>query len=207
MSEITNRKRLNPNATPLKKFLLALMWYPFGFLPGLVLLYMALRVRPVKGKWLIYSLIGIAVSVLFLTLNVMMKDDIYILYNLLSGILLVIYIYKTRAYEEYVMRYNALVDSGYFVEKERIKAANLQRWEDETAMDALHSAQSLTYRPKGVAVPRPDATEAEDDILEESGEVVAHTKTESMPADDKPEATPADDGWAPPAPGSRKLDL
>lgn len=220
MSEIKNRKRLTPEYTPAKKFFFAILWFPIAIITPLWLMYMGLRLRPVKFKWVLMGFAAFVVEfVAFYCMSHYVLDvNIAFPLFLLPSLLLVIYVFKTRAYEEYVMSYNALVDSGYFVEQERIKAANLQRWEDETALKARERAEALTYQPKGVAVPRPRtaAIDAETVILEEQQEAIALDEVESAPAGDEPQAAPAadkpetapaaDDGVYP-APGGRKLDL
>jgi len=207
MSEITNRKRLNPDATPFKKFLFAISWLPYFIPTPIWLIYLGLRLKPVKFKWVLMGIAALAVEIVGMTcaINETLETGSTTMMMYLPSILLVIYVFTTRVYEEYVMRYNALVDSGYFVEQERIRVANLQRWEDETASDAWNQAQSLTYQPKGEAVPRPAAIATEVIEAEEPQEVIALEESESAPPANEPETPNKDKDH--PSPVGRKLDL
>lgn len=178
MSQLRNHSRLDPEQTPFKKVLFALSCIPFVIPPAIWLLYMASRISPVKSKskvkWRLYSLLTIAASVPFIFASWIMSAA-PIAY--IPTVLLVIYVNHNRVYEEYVMRYNALIDSGYYANKERTREADLHRWEKEIEREAKREAEKLTHNPKGEYVPRPES--GKKNIPEENAGLKKEKKTET----------------------------
>lgn len=176
MSQLRNHSRLDPKQTPVKKVLFAFSCIPFVIPPAIWLLYMVSRIRPVKfkAKWMLYSLLTIAASVPFIFASWIMSAP-PIAY--IPAVLLAIYVYNNHVYEEYVMCYNALIDSGYFTDKVRTREANLHRWEEEMELDAKRRAEKLTHKPNGEPVPRPKPDRK--NIPEEKADLKKEKKTET----------------------------
>jgi len=154
MSEIQNRPRLNPQFTGFKKFFMIILTFVTMFLfplPSLMLISMGLNLRPHRKRWIFYGLLGIVGTLLSIPLYIAFSD---VPFFVAPQLLMIIYILQMRVIEEYVIRYNALVDSGYFLQEARKKAANLQRHEDEILADAKRNAEKLSPHPKGRTVVR-----------------------------------------------------
>ena len=149
MSEIKNRRKLNPKATLFKTILFSISWIPLFFITPLWLLCMGARLKPAKIKWILLGTLVLLVDI-FIVIIACCESDLtpMLSFALLLSILLVIYVWVARVYEEYVMRYNAVVDSGYYVEKKKAKAASRQRWEEEVAQDAKKQAEELASETK-----------------------------------------------------------
>ena len=147
MAEIKNRAKMNPQYTTFKKILFSISWYPIFILPSVLLLRMALRLRPVKRDWVVYSLLTFAVTIISAILG-NTEEEMLFLFTFLTPILLVVYVWKARVYEEYVTRYNALVDAGYFYQQSKNKAEELRRRDEEIVIAAKREAEKLTRGEK-----------------------------------------------------------
>lgn len=149
MSEIKNRRNLNPKATLFKKILFSISWIPVFFITPLWLICMGARLKPAKIKWIVFGALVILADVIIVACSA--ELEFLIPFTWLLSILLVIYVWVARVYEEYVMRYNAVVDSGYYVEKKKAQAASRRRWEEEVAQEAKKQAEELANETKGAA--------------------------------------------------------
>lgn len=178
MSQLGNHSRLDSEQTPFKKVLFALSCIPFVFPPAFWLLYMAARIRPAKfkGKWVLCSLLTIIFSVYFVYFGLVLSAP---LIAYIPAVILAIYVYKNHVYEEYVIYYNALIDSGYFTDKERTREADLHLWEKEIMRDAERRAEELTHKhkPKGEYVSRPKS--GKKNIPEKQADLEKEKKTET----------------------------
>ena len=188
---------------------ICLLGSPFG-IPGIRTLYKGLVLHPRKWIWICFGAAGILCVVLS---YILASIELAAGSILLLATMILSTIYNFHINREYVLKYNVMVDSGYFEQQERMREANCQRRDRTYEHDAQAAMDMTLHTEKRIEAAAPVQKPV-------SRPPVKPTRSKPSPAElQKVNLTPAASVQVPepvipkesikpdPAKGKRKLDL
>ena len=126
-------------------------------LPAFRMLYKGFVLRPRKWQWIVLGAIGILSTILSEALIVAVPEIALIL---IWSVTILLTIFNIRINREYVLKYNVMVDAGYFEQQARRKEANQNRMNqtyEHQAQDSMKNAMQMEKRIEASAqIKRPD---------------------------------------------------
>ena len=182
-------------------------------LPAFRMLYKGLVLRPRKWPWIVLGAIGILSTILSVALIVAGPEIALIL---IWGVTILLTIFNIRINREYVLKYNVMVDAGYFEQQVRRKEANQKRMDqtyEHQAQDSMKNAMQTEKRVEAsTQIKRPDHPQQIKPKENSSSEkyipaAPPETSKSVKPAKAAEPAKIAEPSKNDPAHGKRKLDL
>jgi len=135
---------------------ICLLGSPFG-IPGIRTLYKGLVLHPRKWIWICFGAAGILCMVLF---HILATIELAAGSILLWATMILSTIYNFHINREFVLKYNVMVDAGYFEQQARRKEANQNRMNqtyEHQAQDSMKNAMQMEKRIEASAqIKRPD---------------------------------------------------